>query len=54
MHDVFHALQLKPAIGYDGSDSNAADILSFCPAADELSEYEVEDILDHRPRGRGR
>ena len=51
MHDVFHASQLKPAIGYDGSNANAADITAFCPAADELGEYKVEDILDHRSCG---
>ena len=54
MHDVFHALQLKPAVGYDGSNANAADVLVFRPAADESGEYKVEDILDHRSRGRGR
>ena len=50
---MFHASQLKPAVGYDGSNANAADILAFCPAADESGEYKVEDILDHRSRGRG-
>ena len=53
MHNVFHALQLKPAVGYDGSNANAADIPAFCLAADESGEYKVEDILDHRSRGRG-
>ena len=53
MHDVFHALQLKPAVGYDGSNANAADVPAFRPAADESGEYKVEDILDHRSRGRG-
>ena len=43
----------KPAVGYDGSNANAADIPVFRPAADELGEYEVEDILDHRSHGRG-
>ena len=54
MHNVFHALQLKPAVGSDGSYANAADMPAFRPAADESGEYEVEDILDHRSRGRGR
>ena len=51
MHDVFHALQLKPAVGYDGSNANAADVPAFHPAADESGEYKVDDILDHRSRG---
>ena len=51
---MFHALQLKPAVGYDGSNANAADVPAFCLAADESGEYKVEDILDHRSRGRGR
>ena len=51
---MFHASQLKPAVGYDGSNANAADIPAFRPAADELGEYKVEDILDHRSFGRGR
>ena len=51
---MFHALQLKLAVGYNGSNANAADIPVFRPAADESGEYEVEDILDHRSRGRGR
>ena len=46
MHDVFHVLQLKLAVGYDGSNANAADVPAFRPAADESGEYEVEDILD--------
>ena len=50
---MFHASQLKPAVGYDGSHANAADIPVFRPAADESGEYEVEDILDHRSHGRG-
>ena len=54
MHDVFHASQLKPAIGYDGSYATAADIPAFRPAADELGKYKVEDILDHHSRGCGR
>ena len=45
---------LKPAVGYDGSHANTADVLSFHPAADELGEYEVEDILDHCSRKHGR
>ena len=53
MHDVFHALQLKPAVGYDGSNANAADIPAFCPAADKSGEYKVADILYHRSRRRG-
>ena len=53
MHNVFHASQLKPAVGYDGSNANAADIPAFRPAADELGKYKVEDILDHRSHGRG-
>ena len=51
---MFHASQLKPAVGYNGSNANAADVPAFRPAADELGEYEVEDILDHRSRGCGR
>ena len=51
---MFHASQLKPAVGYDGSNANAADVPIFRPAADESGEYEVEDILDHRQRRRGR
>ena len=50
---MFHASQLKPAAGYDGSTANAADLPAFCPAADESGEYKVEDILDHRSHGRG-
>ena len=50
---MFHALQLKPAVGYDGSNALTANVLAFCPAADELGEYKVEDILDHPSRGRG-
>ena len=50
---MFHSSQLKPAIRYDGSDANAANIPAFHPAADESGEYKVEDILDHRSRGRG-
>ena len=53
MHDVFHALQLKFAVGYNGSNANAADVPAFCPAADESGEYKVEDILDHCSRGHG-
>ena len=48
-----HASQLKPAIGYDGSNANAADIPAFHPVAEELGKYKVEDILDHRSRGHG-
>ena len=54
MHDVFHASQLKPAVGYDDSTANEADVPAFRPAADESGEYEVEDILNRRSRGRGR
>ena len=54
MHNVFHALQLKPAIGYDGSNANEADVPAFRPAADESGKYKVEDILDHRSHRRGR
>ena len=50
---MFHALQLKPAVGYNGSNANTADVPAFRPAADELGEYKVEDILDHRSRGHG-
>ena len=50
---MFHASQLKPAVGYDGSNANAAEMPVFCPAADDSGEYKVEDILDHRSRGRG-
>ena len=51
---MFHASQLKPAVGYDGSNTNAADVLVFRPTDDESDEYKVEDILDHHSRGRGR
>ena len=51
---MFHASQLKPAVGYHGSYANAADVPVFHPAADESGEYKVEDILDHRSRGHGR
>ena len=51
---MFHASQLKPAVGYDGSNGNAADVSVFHPAADESGEYKVEDILDHRSHGHGR
>ena len=51
---MFHALQLKPAVGYDGSNANAADVPVFHPAADESGEYEVDDTLDHCSRGHGR
>ena len=51
---MFHASQLKPAVGYDGSYANAADVPAFRPAADESGEYKVEDILDHRSHGHGR
>ena len=50
---MFHASQLTSAVGYDGSNANAADVPAFRPAADELSEYKVEDILDHCSRGHG-
>ena len=50
---MFHASQLKPAVGYDGSNANTANILVSRPAADELGEYKVDDILDHRSHGRG-
>ena len=48
---MFHALQLKPTVSYDGSYANAADVPAFHPAADESGEYKVEDILDHHSRG---
>ena len=51
---MFHASQLKPIIGYNGSNANAADVQVFRPAADESGEYKVEDILDHHSRGCGR
>ena len=51
---MFHASQLKPVVGYNGSNANAADIPAFCPAADESAEYKVKDILDHHSRGHGR
>ena len=50
---MFHPSQLKPAVGYTGSNANAADVPAFHPAADELGEYKVEDIFDHCSRGRG-
>ena len=50
---MFHALQLKPTIGYDGSYANAADKTAFRPAADVLGKCKEEDILDHRSRGSG-
>ena len=51
---MFHASQLKPSIGYNGSNANTADIPAFRPAADESGEYKVADILDHCSRGCGR
>ena len=51
---MLHASQLKPAVDYDGSNANAADVPVFRPAADESGKYKVEDILDHRSCGRGR
>ena len=50
---MFHASQLKTAIRYNGSNANAANIAAFHPAVDELGEYKVEDILDHRSHGWG-
>ena len=50
---MFYAPQLKLAVGNNGSNANTADVPVFHPAADESGEYEVEDILDHRSRGRG-
>ena len=52
MKNLFHASQLKPAIGFDGSNANAADVPAFLPAADELVKYKVEDILDYCSCGR--
>ena len=49
---MFHAFQLKPTVGYDGSDANTADVPAFCPAADESGEYKVDNILDHHCPGR--
>ena len=54
MHDAFHASQLKPAVGYDDSNANAADVPAFCPAADESGEHKVEDTLDYHSRGHDR
>ena len=51
---MFHASQLKPAVGYDGSNANAADVPAFHPAADESGKYKVEDILGLRSSGCGR
>ena len=51
---MFHASQLKPAVGYDGSNANAADVPGFRPAADKSGKYKVEDILDHCLHGCGR
>ena len=48
---MFHASQLKPAVGVTSSGSTATP---FRPAADDSGEYEVEDILDHRLVRRGR
>ena len=50
---MFHALQLKPAVGYDGSNANAADVPVFRLATDESGKYKAEDILDHRSCGHG-
>lgn len=52
VHDVFHVSQLKAAQGCT-SGGDVADA-PFRPAADEAGEFEVEDLLDHRTRGRGR
>ena len=51
---MFHALQLKPTVGYNSSNTNAADVPAFHPAADESGKYKVKDVLDYRSRGHGR
>ena len=51
---MFHAAQLKPAVGSDGSNANAADIPAFHLAPDQSVEYKVKDILDHCSRRCGR
>ena len=50
---MFHASQIKPAVEYDGATANAADIPSFCLAADESGKYKGGDILNHGSHGRG-
>ena len=50
-HSVFHASQLKPAIGYSGDSIPDS---GFRPPADDLGEFEVERVLDHHCIRRGR
>ena len=51
LHDVFHASQLKPAVGYTGDTVQDS---GFRPPADDDGEFEVERVLDHRRVRRGR
>ena len=45
VHDVFHALQLKPAINFIPGSSGATSSAFWHPE-DDSGEFEVEDILD--------
>ena len=48
--NIFHALQLYPAVKFDGTVSAHQDN-NFCVAADANDEFEVEDLLEHRSCG---
>ena len=51
LHDVFHAIQLKPAVGYT---SDTVEDSGFRPPADDDGELEVARVLDHHWVCRGR
>ena len=45
LHDIFHASQLKPAVGYTG---DTVEDSGFRPPADDDGEFEVKWVLDNR------